>query len=165
MKIFFRYIIFIIVAVLVLFSCSTSNTDDEIEANDNSAISIWSDTVVKAKYEDGSIQLVWGFKPNDEEMHYEWQYYRNGNLWLEGPMYDTLRHGIWKGYNEQGALIAQGIFKIGKTSGIYTVWYDNGVKFYEGNMNDGKRVGDWLFYNKEAELVKTIDYSRKDSIK
>ncbi len=150
--------IFSIFLSLAIVSCDTSSkklTEDDR----NTAFKEWSDTIIKSKYDDGSIRLVYGYKANDNEMHYEWQYYRNGNLWLEGPMYDTLRHGIWKGYEEKGALIAQGTYKVGKESGIYTVWYSNGIKFYEGNMIEGDRVGEWSFYDKEANLIKTIDYS------
>ena len=148
--------------ILGIVSCSTQSHNDVKEGV--SEIVIWNDTVIKSKYDDGSIHTVWGFQTNDNDMHYEWQYYRNGNLWLEGPKYDTIRHGIWKGYNEQGSLLAQGTYKIGKASGIYTVWYDNGVKFYEGNMLNGKRVGEWSFYDKERNIIKVIDYSKKDII-
>lgn len=152
-------LILIILLSISIYSCNSSD-EVVIDANEASVFEEWGgDSIIKSVYDDGSKKIVWGTKPNDDEMHYEWHYYRNGNLWLEGPMYDTLRHGKWKGYNEQGSLLAQGIYRLGKASGIYTVWYDNGVKFYEGNMKDGKRVGEWSFYDKEGNTLKNIDYS------
>ncbi len=145
---------------ITIYSCN--NNDDVVSTNEeHSVFEEWGgDSLVKKVYDDGSKQIVWGTKPNDDEMHYEWHYYKNGNLWLEGPMYDTLRHGKWKGYNEQGSLIAQGIYRLGKSTGIYTVWYDNGIKFYEGNMKDGKRIGEWSFFDKAGNKLKNIDYSK-----
>jgi len=153
----------IILVIIASASCSSDSSSEEVSVVDNSAMGIWSDTIVKSKYDDGSIHILWGMKPNDSEMHYEWSYYKNGNLWIEGPKYDTLRHGIWKGYNDQGALIARGTYKVGKATGIYTVWYDDGTKFYEGNMMDGKRVGEWSFFDKSSKLLKTVDYSAMKS--
>ena len=154
-----------LISSILLLGILSCNTQPHKGVADVIAISeVWKDTVIKSKYDDGNIHTVWGFKANDNEMHYEWQYYKNGNLWLEGPKYDTIRHGIWKGYSEQGSLLAQGTYKIGKASGIYTVWYENGVKFYEGNMLDGKRVGEWSFFDKESNIIKVIDYSKKDII-
>ena len=163
MKTIKQSLLLLIILSVTIFSC---NSNDEVVSTKEkvSVFKEWGgDSIIKAVYADGSKQIVWGTKPNDDEMHYEWHYYRNGNLWLEGPMYDTLRHGKWKGYNEQGSITAQGIYRLGKSTGIYTVWYDNGMKFYEGNMKEGKRIGEWLFYNKEGEILKTIDYS-KDSL-
>jgi len=151
---------FIFVIIIIAISCNNNDAGVNNAEKTDSIFTIWSDTVVKIKYDDGSARQIWGFKPNDKEMHYEWSYYKNGNTWLEGPMYDTLRHGIWKGYSEQGSLIAQGTYRVGKATGIYTVWYENGKKFYEGDMKEGKRIGEWSFYNKEGELIKTIDYSK-----
>lgn len=146
-------------------ACDTEEVkNDTKEPYVSGAYEIWSDTIIKSKYEDGSRYLVWGYKPNDDKMHYEWKYYQNGKLWLEGPMYDTLRHGKWQGYNEYGNLQAKGTYKLGKATGIYTVWHDNGVKYYEGNMIDGQRLGEWVFYDNEFNKLKVIDYSKKDTI-
>ena len=160
-----KFSFFVLLGLVILFSsCNQEQNVTKELVSDNSAISIWSDTLVKVKYEDGSIKSVWGYKPNDNEMHYVWNYYKNGNIWLEGPMYDTLRHGKWKGYNDHGSLIAQGTYRVGQASGIYTVWYDNGVKFYEGDMLKGKRIGEWSFFDKAGKLIKTIDYSKENTI-
>jgi len=157
----------ICVLVLMLFfvtimSCSDNNKEDK--ETSVSAFEIWNDTIVKQKYEDGSIQTVWGYRSGDTIMHYEWSYYKNGELWMEGPMDGNLRHGKWKAYNESGTLIAQGAYRMGEATGIKTVWYDNMSKFYEGEMKDNKRVGVWNFYDKEGNIVKEIDYSKNDTI-
>ena len=158
-----KYALVVVLFLLTVFSCS-ENAKEEVNEPLESAYEIWNDTVVKQKYEDGSIETVWGYRSGDTIMHYEWSYYKNGELWLEGPSDGKLRHGKWKAYNESGVLVAQGSYKMGVAVGIKTVWYGNRKKFYEGEMLDDKRVGVWKFFNKEGTLVKEIDYSKNDTI-
>jgi len=154
------YMLLSLLFLVTIISCSVK---EEKETSIN-AFEIWNDTIVKQKYEDGSIKTVWGYRSDDTIMHYQWSYYKNGELWLEGPSDGNLRHGKWKAYNESGVLVAQGTYKMGEATGIKTVWYDNTTKFYEGEMKDNKRVGVWKFFDKNGELNKEIDYSKNDTI-
>jgi len=150
--------------LLFTFILSCSNDSKVAEDATPSAFEVWNDTIVKQKYEDGKVETVWGYRKGDTIMHYEWSYYKNGILWMEGPLVGNLRHGIWKAYNENAVLVAQGTYKMGEATGIKTVWYDNRMKFYEGEMLLDKRVGVWNFYDKNGILIKEIDYSKNDTI-
>ena len=157
------YVIITVLFLVTVISCSesTSTIEQEVEL---SASEIWSDTIIKQRYENGEVQVVWGYRVDDTIMHYEWTYYKNGELWMEGPMYDSLRHGKWKAYNEGGIMLAQGSYKMGEGTGVKTVWHDNEMKYYEGEMENNKRVGSWQFFDKDGRLLKEIDYSENDSI-
>jgi uncharacterized membrane protein len=154
------FILAVVVVVFVINSCSESNSRKKIKQTEENVYHIWSDTIVKMRYDNGDIMKVWGYKPDDTLMHYEWMYYQTGYLWLEGPFYGDLRHGKWKAYNEEGILVSQAVYKMGKEEGVKTVWYGNEMKFYEGIMKEGKRIGKWQFYNRDGDLIKEIDYSK-----
>ncbi len=151
---------------ILFFAILVSCSDNAEEAKNSSlnAFEVWRDTVVKSKYESGDIQTVWGYKYGDTSMHYVWDYYKNGALWMEGPVSGNLRHGKWIAYNEDGVMVAQGYYKMGVATGVKTVWYSNSSKFYEGVMDNNKRVGVWQFFNKEGKLIKEINYSNNDTI-
>jgi antitoxin component YwqK of YwqJK toxin-antitoxin module len=151
--------IILLILFLSISACKQNDTNDIEEVVAYDAFTEWSDTIVKSKYEDGSISLVYGYRAEDTLMHYEWLYYQNSHLWIEGPKYGNLRHGKWKAYSENGNLISMGSYKMGKKDGVKTVWYENGKKRYEGILDDGKRVGVWQFFNQNGELIKEIDYS------
>ncbi len=144
----------------ILSACKTEHKESKATTVEKTNYEIWSDTIVKVKYSDGSIAKVWGYRPNDSIMHYEWQYYHNGRLWIEGPAYGKLRHGKWRAYDEKGDLLSMGSYKMGKGEGIKTVWYPSGQKMYEGKIHDGERVGVWEFFDKEGNKVKEINYSQ-----
>ncbi len=147
---------------LSIFSCNSHSVEDEPDKSINTEkdeFEIWSDTVVKAKYIDGTIAEVWGFRAGDSLMHYERKYYRNGGVWIEGTAYGNIRHGKWKAFNEEGILISMGYYKMGKGDGIKTVWHCNGKKYYEGKVVDGERVGIWEFFDENGRKVKEINYS------
>ena len=139
---------------VILASCEQKN-DQEIDAFDE-----WTDTIVKLRYDNGTSRLILGYKPGDTLMHYEWNYFVNGNLWIEGSSYDTLRHGKWKAYNEAGLLISMGNYEMGERNGKKIVWHENGQKYFEGMESKGDRVGMWYFYDKDGILAKEIDYSK-----
>ncbi len=149
---------------MLLLFVSACNQDEMEEVDEfiaYDAITEWSDTIVKVKYADGGLRMVWGYRDGDTSMHYEWQYYSNGNLWIEGPIYGDIRHGKWKAYNEIGSLISMGTYKMGKKEGVKTVWFDNGKKRYEGSLKEGIRVGVWYFYDNQGNIINEIDYSAK----
>jgi len=154
------FIAFITIITLVTNSCSESSNRNELNQTEENVYHVWSDTIIMMRYDNGDIMKVWGYKPDDTLMHYEWTYYQTGFLWLEGPFYGELRHGKWKAYNDDGILVSQATYKMGKEEGMKTVWYGNEMKFYEGLMTEGKRMGKWQFYNKDGELIKEIDYSK-----
>lgn len=155
-----------LIAMALLFSVTAcNNQSDGISSDTNidsekDVFEIWSDTIVKSKYEDGNIAEIWGYRPNDSLLHYERKFYRNGGIWIEGTAYGEIRHGKWKAYDENGNLISMGSYKMGKGEGVKTVWHSNGKKFYEGEIHNGERVGVWEFYDENGTKFKEIDYSQ-----
>ncbi len=162
-----RFLAAISVFMLLVFSsCKNEIREKQKEtAVNDDAFSVWSDTIVKAKYEDGTVAEIWGFRAGDSLMHYDRKFYRNGGIWIEGPVYGDIRHGKWKAYDEDGHLISMGYYKMGVGEGIKTVWHSNGKKFYEGEVSNGERVGVWEFYDENGIKVKEIDYSQRNKKK
>lgn len=161
-NVFKYFIIGIISFTIIVSSCHNNETkkSDVENIDQNDVLSMWSDTIVKLRYEDGTIAEVWGYRPNDTLIHYEIKYYRNGEKWIEGTSYGDIRHGKWKAYDENGNLISLGSYKMGKGEGIKTVWHSNGQKYYEGYIEDGERIGVWEFFDENGLKVKEIDYSQ-----
>jgi antitoxin component YwqK of YwqJK toxin-antitoxin module len=152
----------LLILSLSISACNTHTDNKESEINlqgEKDAFEIWSDTIVKNKYADGTVAEIWGFRPNDSLMHYERKFYRNGGIWIEGTAYGNIRHGKWQAFDEQGNLISMGYYKMGKGDGVKTVWHSNGKKYYEGKVFDGERIGVWEFYDENGIKIKEIDYS------
>lgn len=154
--------IFILISILILFlaGCKDTVKPENLEKEYFNQDIQWTDTIIISQYEEGNPETVWAYNPEDTLSHYEWKYYQNGTLWIEGPLYQNLRHGKWKAYNEMGNLISQGNYFMGKSQGVKTVWHDNGQKYFEGNQLDDKRIGLWIFYDENGNIIKEINYSK-----
>jgi antitoxin component YwqK of YwqJK toxin-antitoxin module len=57
------------------------------------------------------------------------EYHRNGQLAIEKPMKNGLRHGICKQWNEQGTLLGE--YEMNMGTGFETRWHSNGTLQFE----------------------------------
>lgn len=78
-------------------------------------------------------------------------FYEDGTLRMEGPVLDGKRHGEWKSYTMQGALLSVNRYKNGAYHGRYENYFPSGNKRIEGDYIDGHEVGEWIIYNASGQ--------------
>ncbi|MFW6020038.1 MAG: toxin-antitoxin system YwqK family antitoxin [Bacteroidales bacterium] len=113
------------------------------------------------KHEDGSPKKV-NLLNKEGDTVKEIQYYKNGQIEMEGPLKDNKRNGTWKAYYKDGTVWSSSKYSHGKQHGPYTTYYPNGHIRYKGQMHMDKRTGKWAFYNRKGEIVKEIDYDKRE---
>ena len=116
--------------------------------------------VVVSTFPNGSKKLVKSYiiNENDSTLVSITYFYKNGSIYLGGPVKDNLRNGLWKSWREDGTPWSEAEYSNDKEDGINRTFHENGELYYEGHYKDGKRVGNWVFYWKDGEKLKEIDY-------
>jgi antitoxin component YwqK of YwqJK toxin-antitoxin module len=114
------------------------------------------ETIVEEKFPDGSDKLVCTYKVkgDNKELIFEVQYYANGNKEYEGEYKDSLKHGDWIYWYENGFVWSEGFFYENKSDGIRKVYHENGQLYYEGEYDKGKQIGKWIFYDENGQRIK-----------
>ena len=135
-----KKILLFFVAILLLASCSEKLTEK-----------------VMATYPDGTTRVVHYYDKNDECVK-ETEYYKTGQVKMEGGMKDNKREGEWKAYFPDGRVQSIGTFVNGLRTGQATVWQENGNLLQEGSYKDGRHVGKWKYYDELGNLLKEVDY-------
>ena len=90
------------------------------------------------------------------------EYHRNGQLAIEKPMKNGMRHGVCKQWNEQGTLL--GTYEMNMGTGLEKRWQSNGNLQFEGYLIKevfNGRLRDWL---ESAELDLEIFVVDKEEI-
>ena len=88
----------------------------------------------------------------------EVEYYKSGQVKMEGGMKGEKREGEWKAYFPDGRVQSIGTFVNGLRTGVATVWQENGNLLQEGFYKEGKHCGKWKFYDEQGDLIKEVDY-------
>ncbi|TVL96838.1 MAG: hypothetical protein CV087_23200 [Candidatus Brocadia sp. WS118] len=117
------------------------------------------------------------------ELNYGTGYYQNGQKKAEGGIKDSLEHGVWRGWAENGQLLLEREMKMGKKDGHFINYYpengqldskaefkndklagdwehyyQNGVLADRGQYEDGKMVGIWEYFYDNSELWAEMEY-------
>ncbi len=133
-----RKLIGLIILTLALFSCKEKHIEKTEEA-----------------YPDNSPKVVGIYKldENKQEIKVEEKIlFPTGELKMQGPIKNNLRHGVWVAYFKSGKKQSEGEFVDGVRNGFTIVYHENGTKLYEGFYTDGKESGLWKFYSKDGSL-------------
>jgi len=68
----------------------------------------------------------------------------------------VLDNGIYRRWDENGGIEAEGMYKNGKPDGKWSFWHENGMKYMDGKYREGKEIGTWIVWddtgNKESEI-------------
>ena len=78
-------------------------------------------------------------------------YHYNGVMSSEVYFKLGKKHGLCRGWFEDGSKGFQYSYKDGKEDGLYTFWYMNGQKEKEGSFKIGKKDGLWIYWLKNGE--------------
>lgn len=80
-------------------------------------------------YENGNIFREYTGDPTSGTLR---EYHRNGQLEIEKPMKNRMRHGVCKQWNEQGTLL--GTYEMNMGTGLEKRWHSNGTLQFEGYL-------------------------------
>ena len=117
----------------------------------------------KRAYENEQVEILAEFKEGYIIRLKQWQENGNprwdvglieGKVGIEGmPLrkltnlkIQTLRHGSFRHWHENGQKSYEGNFKDSKPDGLMTSWYENGQKWWEENYKDGKQDGLFTYW-------------------
>jgi antitoxin component YwqK of YwqJK toxin-antitoxin module len=81
------------------------------------------------------------------------EFYETGQLKEEVTFKEGKRDGIWKLWDENGNLMAEGIYKDGKDlNTVFKSWYENGQLSKQATLKDGKAEGNFKEWYKNGQL-------------
>lgn len=170
-------------ALLLLASCSPSETHREFRSTDGSIVATctylgddslhasWTFTdangnpfmagcdsvqVLELGSEGHPMTVV--FYLNDHRQRHIQFHDKNMIRRSDGYSLDNLRTGIWNAFFPDGTVQSEGNYVNGLEEGPYKVFYDNGRPYYIGQYHLGKPVGTWEFYDPEGNLAGTKEY-------
>lgn len=110
----------------------------------------------------------------------------DGNVIARYDMKDSLKHGVYIGYNSDGSTFEESIFVKGQQDGLRTLYYDNGAvqaketyekgllngnyeEYYpdgqlsfEGSYVNNSMEGVWLKYYKSGQLQEEVTFSKNE---
>lgn len=86
------------------------------------------------------------------------EYYKGGELKIEGTMSGGEKEGEWKSYYPNGSSYSINNYGGGLLNGKTTTWYPNGQIRYIGYYTDGKPSGKWLIFNEKGEKLPDKEY-------
>ena len=150
MKIY-KYIFFVFASLFLFVACQDTSQNN----NKNTK------RTILEKHEDGSPKKVKLLNEEGDTVK-EIRYYKNGQIEMEGPLKDNRRNGTWKAYYKDGTVWSSSKYNHGKQHGPYATYYPNGHLRYKGQMHMDERTGKWTFYNNEGEIIKEIDYDKRE---
>ena len=130
----------------VLFLTACENEQKMPVALRTEIVEIWEDGLPKL------VQL-YGKLDGQEVVVREIHYYPDGQKWMEGPLLNGQRHGLWKSWFETGILWSEGSYENGKRQGKGTVYHPNGKKFHRGSYENGKRSGKWEWWDDDGDRI------------
>ena len=63
-----------------------------------------------------------------------------------------LRHGLFVEYDENGAVVSEGSYLMGKEHGLWRDYYPNGKPAAEGEYEAGLEHGPWRFWDENGNV-------------
>ncbi len=175
---------YIIITLYLLVSCSNTtidknknnvntNTDTlKVEQNIDDTITKTSvnkpDTIIQQlsskivdTFDTGEPLKIYYFPADDpENIRYEKQFYKNGNIFIEGERKNGNRTGKWIANYENGKLWSVGYYIDGKRDGSSNVYYENGQIRYTKNYKNDTAEGLWKFFDEDGKLLGKIMYNK-----
>jgi antitoxin component YwqK of YwqJK toxin-antitoxin module len=129
--------------------------------------------MAEGKYSDRKKDSVWLYYSDfdgvllSEEVyentvpHGLWKtYYDNGNLAEEITYARGEKHGPWKQYFTDGSVKLKANYVEGKLEGLMVVFHLNGQVNLSGNYIHNFKDGTWMYFNDHAETVRKEVYDR-----
>lgn len=132
------------VFVLLLFGCTKETK--------------WVD---KGHYPSGEVQRTQEYymDNNDSILVYEKVLYQNGKVWMEGPLKEGERDGLWRAYYSNGDTWSESEFSIGMRHGVVNSYYENKQLRYTGFFYDDRSDGKWVWYDSTGTIEKEVDFT------
>lgn len=84
--------------------------------------------------------------------------YPSGKVQAKGPLKDSLRHGEWLFYREDGSLVTRGRYENGIKSGPWITYHTNGKIFIQETYAADKLDGESLIYYDTGLLMMQLHY-------
>ncbi|MBI1891267.1 MAG: hypothetical protein HYS18_11505 [Burkholderiales bacterium] len=63
-----------------------------------------------------------------------------------------IRHGLFREYHENGAIISEGNYEHGVEHGLWRDYYPNGKLAAEGQYDKGIECGRWRYWNADGSV-------------
>ena len=77
----------------------------------------------------------------------------------EGSFQHGVRHGVWKGWREDGTLRSQGQYVNGLREGVWQAYSESGSLLSELSFAAGSRHGEWHSYSETGSILEEGQYS------
>ncbi len=90
-------------------------------------------------------------------------YDQKKNIVSEGKVIDKIKEGIWKYYHEASkTVMTQENYKLGKLSGVKSIYYKDGKIAEETNYIDGVKNGIYKNFSEKGILLETVNYKNDE---
>lgn len=118
------------------------------------------DEVITDYYDDGGVFTVEYFEKdgNYDESVFRRKYYRSGNVFIEGDLFQGQRHNKWIAWYDNGMVWSMATYYKGDKHGESKVYYENGQLRYTQKYDQGVPNGLWQFYCPDGILLGEIMY-------
>lgn len=71
---------------------------------------------------------------------------------------DGIKHGVFKKYFPDGAIMIDGSYKNNQFDGDYTVYYSDGIIEVKGKYMEGKKIGEWEYFDETGKQITEEEY-------
>lgn len=85
-------------------------------------------------------------------------WYQNGQLQSEGQYEYNKRIGHFRFWHSNGQISAEGTFRGDQYAGVWVWWHENGQKAIVGRYDSGRYVGEWRWWNEIGQLSNRQTY-------
>lgn len=98
-----------------------------------------------------------------KKKHGVWRgYYEDGTLKDESSYELGKKHGMWKTFYPSGKPKSEGAYQHDVEHGRWLAWHENGQKSFEGVFENGKRQGKFYTWNEQGRVIEDADW--KDGV-
>lgn len=118
---------------------------------------------LESYYETGELMSK-GFLKNEEPEKEYYEYYKNGNIKVEGNFKNGLKDGVQKWYHENGEKYKIIGYEAGVEKGIYELYSSSGLVQYKG-IKDSLHIGLQYEYYENGNLKRIFEKEGNDTIK
>ncbi|MCG3166756.1 MAG: hypothetical protein POELPBGB_02538 [Bacteroidia bacterium] len=113
-------------------------------------------------YDADSTKHVFSYTGRKNKLIKEVAYYPNGNLKSEYNFSDSLLHGPFKIFAENGSPVKEGAYINGLETGLFKYYDVNGTLTVEGYLREGKKNGMWTTWYDDVQKKEEMNY--KDDV-
>lgn len=110
------------------------------------------------QYDSDSTKHVYTYVGKKNELVKETTWFPNGNLKSEYLFEDSVLHGAWRTFNENGKPSKEGAYLHGVENGLFKYYDVNGVLTFEGYLKNGKKEGIWTTWYDEVQKQEEREY-------